>query len=327
MYKNILITILFILIAGCSKPTPEKTPSWYTNIPQDYKIFYAVGASDTQEKAKKIAIASMRESLTMEVNKLFLDKNNKLQPISKDDLEKILQHNKDVSNRLSLRSVRIVKHKNFNNQELVLISIQREAIFSRVKTISDVKLHRAEEANKRGLNKSAIDRFIALKPIVEVYPILASLAGYKQTLISTYNANDEFRFLKNIKEEYINLKNSINIYVLTDGNSRIFSSSLKNAFKEMGISTKNSTDSKNAVKLLVTSKTEETQNYSFNQSKSLIKLTTFDKEKNKISFRQHTFVGKSRKSQMEAKQQSALHLKYKVKKLGIFEFIGFKKQQ
>jgi len=90
MYKNILLAILVAFIAGCSQPKPEKIPSWYTNVPKDYKLFYAVGASDTQDKAKKIAIASMRENLTKEVNKLFLDKNNKLQPINKDDLEKIL---------------------------------------------------------------------------------------------------------------------------------------------------------------------------------------------------------------------------------------------
>ena len=59
MYKNILLALLVAFIAGCSKPKPQTVPSWYTNVPQDYKLLYAVGSSSDIDKAKKIAIMSL----------------------------------------------------------------------------------------------------------------------------------------------------------------------------------------------------------------------------------------------------------------------------
>ena len=323
MYKKILLVIALIFIAGCSKPKPEQIPSWYTNVPSDYKLFYAVGASDTKEKAIKRAISSMRETLSAKLNQSFRDKTHLIQPITQENLKEIIDTNVDIANRLTLSKAKVVKSKNFKGEELVLISVKRIDLFNKLKIISDLKLGRAKEQNKKAKNEDVIKRFMALEPIIKSYPTLASLGAYKQFLISTYSANDEFLFLKEVKNEYDELKNSINVYVLTDSNSRIFSSSIKDALNKKGFTTHNSVNSKNGVKLLITSKTTNSKDYTFNQSSSLVKLTTFDKNKEKISFRQHTFIGKSRKNLLEAKQQSAIHLKYKVKKLGIFDFLGF----
>lgn len=323
MYKKILLAIILIFIAGCTKPKPEQIPSWYTNIPHDYKFFYAVGSSDTREKAIKRAIASMRSTLSANINKTFINKTNLLQPISVENLKNILETNEDIANRLTLSKVKLEKYKNFKGEELVLISVKRIDLFNKLKIISDLKLGRAKEQNKKAKNKDVIRRFMALEPIMKSYAILASLAGYKQFLISTYSANSEFVFLKGVADEYDELKSTINIYVLTDSNSRIFSSTLKKAINDKGFSTSNTINSKHSVKLLVTSKTTNTKDYTFKQSSSLVKLTTFDTNKEKISFRQHTFVGKSRKNHIEAKQQAAIHLKYRVKKLGILDFLGF----
>jgi len=325
MYKNIILSIIIVFLAACSKPKPEIVPSWYTNIPSDYKLFYAVASSDTIEQAKKIAIANMRERLCAQVNLSFDNKNHKLQKISKKSLEKIKQYNIEVSNRLSLNRVKLEKSKTFRGKELVLISIPRIKLFKKIKIISDVKFHRAQEADKRALNKNAIDRFMALELAVKEWEVLASLAEYKEFLISTYSASDEFIFLNKLRKEYKELKDSINFYVLSDGNSRIFSRTIKNAIEAKGLSVKNEIDSKNSFKLLITSTTKEEKEYTFNKSSTLVKLTTFDNEKNKVSFRQHTFIGKSRKNYKEAKDQAAIHLHYKVKKLGIFDFIGFSK--
>jgi len=166
---------------------------------------------------------------------------------------------------------------------------------------------------------------MALELAVKELSVLASLAEYKEFLISTYSSADEFTFLNKIKKEYDDLKNSINFYILTDGNSRIFSHSIKNAIEAEGLHVGNDIRSKNSFKLLVTSKTENSQDYTFSKSKTLVKFTTFNNQKNKIKFRQHTFIGKSRKNAKEAKDQAAIHLDYKIKKLGIFDFIGFTK--
>lgn len=325
MYRKILLVLFLILIAGCTKPTPEQIPSWYTNIPSDYKFFYAIGSAKTKEQAIKKAIASMRENLSNSLNQKFRDKTHILHPITQENLKAIIDTNIDIANRLTLSKAKLVKSKKFKGEELVLINVKKIDLFNKLKIISDLKLGRAKEQSKKAKNKDVIRRYMALEPIVASYSTLASLAGYKQFLISTYSANDEFLFLKSIENEFNELKNTINIYVLTDSNSRVFSSSIKNAINKKGLSTKNSNDSKNSVKVLVTSTTSDTQDYTFNQSSSLVKLTTFDKDKEKISFRQHTFIGKSRKSHKEAKQQASVHMKYKIKKLGIFEFLGFKK--
>ena len=326
MFRNILLAILIIFLAACSKPKVETQPGWYTQVPVDYKYFYAVAKADTVDKAKKIAIVNMRTSLNQQVDARFEDKNHPLKNIDKVLLEKIKAYNKEVANRLALSRVKIEKTKRFNGKELVLIRIARKDLFSRIKVISDVKLHRAKEADKKAINKTVIDRYIALDLAMKEWVVLASLAEYKDFLISTYDASDEFTFLKKIKSQYDSLKNSITFYVLTDGNSRIFSSSIKNAILKEGLHVGSDTKSKNSFKLLLTSKTEQSQDYTFNQSKTLVKLSTFDNEKNKIKFRQHTFIGKSRKSYKEAKEQAAIHFKYKIKKLGFFDFIGFSKQ-
>ena len=325
MYKNIILTIFIIIMAGCSKPKPDTKlkskpdtkPSWYTQVPVDYKLFYAVASSDSVKQAKKIAIVNMRESLSTQVN----NKNNLLIAMDKKTLVKIKEHNKEIANRLSFSRIKLEKTKTFQGKELVLISIPRIDLFNRIKIISDIKLHRAEEAYKKSLNKNAIERYMALELAIKELPALVSLAEYKEFLISTYSSADEFAFLNKIKKEYDDLKNSIHFYILTDGNSRIFSHSIKNAIKSEGLHVDNDINSKNNFKLLVTSKTENSQDYTFNKSKTLVKLTTFNSEKKKIKFRQHTFVGKSRKNAKEAKEQAAVQLDYKIKKLGIFDFI------
>jgi len=75
MYKNILLVLIIAFIAGCSKPKPETIPSWYTNIPTDYKLLYAVGVSDNVNKAKKLALVSLRDTLNKNIDKEFKKKN------------------------------------------------------------------------------------------------------------------------------------------------------------------------------------------------------------------------------------------------------------
>ena len=326
MYKNILLAIILIFIAGCSKPKPVQAPSWYTTVPKDDKFLYAVGTSTDKNKAKVLALISMRENLVLKVNKTFENKNHILQPLDKNSLEEIFQHNYKIANKLSFSNTKIIKSAQFKGKELVLISIPKINMFNKLKAISDAKFYRVKQENKKSLNKNVVNRFISLDKVVDSYSTLASLTAYEELLNSKYMAKNEFIFLKNMKNEYNNLKETINIYVLTDGNSRIFASSIKKAIHEKGFSTKNSIKSKNSIKLLITSNTQESQDYSFNQSKSLVKFTTLNKDKDKIAFRQHTFIGKSRRSYIDAKKHSATYLNNKLKRLGIFNFIGFTKE-
>ncbi len=325
MYKNILLAIIVAIITGCSAPKPEQPPIWYTNVPTDDKLFYAVGSSKTIDSAKKNAIASMRESLSSNISSIIKMPTHKLQPLEENILKDIFRQNMDISNKLSLRGVSLDKSEEFNGEELVLISISKQTLFQRLKAISDAQFLRTKQEYDMTKNAAVLKRFLILDSLMQKFSSIASLTQYKKFLLNTYNPDAEFEFLKNMKKEYDGLKSSINIYVLADSNSRIFSSFIKDSLNEKGLSTKNNFDSEISLKLLVTSKTEESQEYSFNKSKSLVKFKIFDKNKKLLSLRQHTFIGKSRKSYQDAKEQSALYLHSKVKRLGIFDFIGIEK--
>jgi hypothetical protein len=324
MYKNILLATAIAFITGCSKPQPPQPPSWYTTVPTDINLYYAVGASDTIEKATKVAISSMRDSLNNELNRSFENTTHKLQPLESETIKEISEQNADISKKLSLKNIKLDRSKKFKGEELVLISISRLELFEKLKSISDAQFKRVKQEYEVNQNLIPIKRFILLESLMQNYANLASLSGYKEFLISTYSADDEFKFLKNMKNEFNELKSTINIHVLTDGNSRIFSSYIKDAINDKGLSTQNGTEAKNSLRLLITSTTLESKDYAFNQSKSLIKFTTFDKEKNEVAFRQHTFIGKSAKSYKDAKIQASNYLRKDLKRFDILDFIGIK---
>lgn len=326
MYKNIFLSLFITaFIAGCSAPKPDVAPEWYTNVPSDSKLYYAIGSSDSKEGAKKAAIESMRESLSTEVSGMFKDKKHPLQPIEKEMLENISKHATEISKKLSLQNIKLEKSIKFNENELVLISIPRAELFEKIKPISDLQFLRLKEEYAIRKNSITIKKFALLDELMEDFPRVTVLVGYKKFLLLSYNAEGEFKFLKEIKDEYDYLKSAINIYVLSDANSRIFAHNIREAIEQKGLSTKNSLDNENSIKLLITSETSEVQNYNFLQSKSLIKFTTFDNEKQQLAFIQHTFVGQSAKDFQDAKEHASANMQSKIKKLSLFDFIGFKK--
>ncbi|MBW6487741.1 hypothetical protein [Sulfurimonas sp.] len=326
MYKNIFLSLFIVaIIAGCSAPKPEVAPEWYTNVPSDSKLYYAVGASDSKDNSTKAAIESMAESLGAKVAGKFKDKEHPLQPLENETLEKISKHTLEISKKLSLQNIKLEKSTRFKGRELVLISIPRAELFEKIKPISDLQFLRLREAYTLRKTSITIKKFALLDELMEDFPRVAALVGYKKFLLHSYNAENEFKFLKEIKDEYDYLKSAINIYLLSDANSRIFAHNIRAAIKQKGLSTKNSLDDKNSVKLLITSETSEVQNYNFLQSKSLIKFTTFDNENKQLAFRQHTFVGQSAKDFQDAKEHASADMKRKIKKLSLFDFIGFEK--
>jgi hypothetical protein len=322
MYKNIFL-LIFLLFSACSKPKPVVIPSWYTNPPVDKVYIYDTQSSDISfEAANKSAVVDIRQSLALHVEQTL--KNNKILKIDEKQKSQILRHIVEISNRISMNRVKILKSKNINNKYIILSGIKKQTVYEKIAPILDVKLHRCIELSKKADSQKDIQKLLFLESAMNEYDKLISLLSYKEYLLDI-NLDDEYRFLSKLKKDYEKLKNSINIYVLSDINSKEFAKFLKDALSEDGLSVKNTLQYTRPFKLLITSKTQNSDVYEFKQSKTLLKLTLLDKNKNKVVFRQHTFIGKSKKSYKDAKKQAVEYMKYKMKKLGVFNFMGFKK--
>lgn len=325
MYKNLLIIIIITIFAGCSAPKPDKKPNWYTSPPKDYKNFYAVAAASNEVKAKGLATISLRERINAELDSSFKAPNHKLSP-TPEMLKEIIINNARICNELTIRGVKIEKSEIFNGQTLILISMPREELFKKLQVLSDNKFKDLKLDYNSNKNLVDIKRYVHIKPLMSQYAYLASLSACKEISISTFSSSSNFRLLKALSDEYEKLKSTINFYILSDGNSRIYTKAIKEAIKKDGFTLSRKMADNNTLKVIITSKTTSSQEYTFMVSKNLVKFTTYDADKNKVSFRQHTFVGKSRKSLKEAKHQTSVNLSSKIRKLGIFNFIGMKKK-
>lgn len=324
MYKNIILSIVIAIFAGCSAPKPDTKPNWYLVPAKDFNNFYAVGSGADINSAQSRAVVSLRKNFYTELNAEFKKPNNMLNEVDEEVLSEIFKSNEYISMKLSLKNVKVEKYTEFQGEILVLISIPRVDIFEQLKRMSDIKFKNVENAYKVSENDIPIKKFIALKPLMQEYSELASFAAFKEYTISTYRADKEFNFLKNLRQEYKELKEKISFYVLSDANSIAFTKSIKSAIESEGLRVQSAPLSEDSLRLIITSETTNTQDYTFNQSSNLIKYNTYDINKNEVAFRQHTFIGKSRKSYSDGKKQSVVQARSKINKLGIFDFIGLK---
>jgi len=325
MFKYIITAIIIAFFAGCSAPKPKTAPLWYTTLPKDFNFIYATAASTDEAKAKKIAIASLRTQINNELNDAFIKRTSKLIIDSDKELPALQKSNEYIANTLSMRAVTIEKSVLYKGETLVLVKLSRKTLFDALSRSLSKRLPQSIKAFQSVNEEIAIKKFITVSKLMKNYTKLASLIEAKKVAIPSYSTYDEFTHLNDLKQSYTKLKNDITVYILNDVNSRVFAPSVKDAIRGTGLLLSTKVRSKDSIKLLITSKTTNSQNYSFNQSKSLVKFTTYDINKKQISFKQHTFIGKSRKNYKEAKEQSAIHLSGKIKKVGIFKFLGLEK--
>ena len=325
MFKYIITAIIIALFAGCSAPKAKRAPLWYTTLPKDFNFIYATAASTDEGKAKKLAIASLRTQINQELNSAFENRTSKLMIESKKDIPLLEKSNEYLANTLSMRAVKIDKTAVFKGQTLILVKFSRKSLFDALSRSLNKRLPVSKKTFQDITSNVAIKRFVVIQDLMKNYGRMASLIEAKKVAIPSYSTYDEFTYLNELKKSYTKLKHDITLYVLSDVNSRAFTPAIKNALRGTGLLLSSKSESKDALKVLITSKTTNSQNYSFNQAKSLVKFTTYDINKKQVAFKQHTFIGKSRKSHKEAKQQSALHVSGKIRKLGIFNFLGLDK--
>ena len=327
MYKILLTALLIAFFAGCSAPKPKTPPTWYTSPPQDFNYFYAVGAADEEIKARNIAILSLRELLAKEMSNAFAKENHKLGTLEKNEQMQLSQSAKHIANTLSMRNVELEKSEKYDTATLVLVKIARKDIFEMAQKASKKKFDTLQKSYDNLQTKKAVVQYDQLSKLLQEYDTLASYAQLMESSISTYRADKDFLLLKQIKKSYNTLQSEITFYVLSDANSIAFIQTIKDAITKTGLEISKKSTSKEALTLLMTSQTEQSMDYSFMKSKSLIQFKVYDKEKNEIASRQHTIVGKSRKDYLDAKIQSAKSLQAVIHKIGIFDTLGLQEKK
>jgi hypothetical protein len=324
MLKYIITAILIAFLAACSAPKPKHAPSWYTSPPKDFQFFYSVAAGSSIANAKNKAIVNLRKQIATDLDSAFKNKTSKIKIYDELDISQILKQNERLINTMSLSGITIEKTAKFNDQELVLLKLPRKSVFDKFNIIATKRVKNLKENYALLDGKDSwLKQYSILSNCMKDFYKVASIVEAKNIAIKTTNFN-EIIFLNNLSQQYIKLKKEISIYALPDMNSRIYLQSVKDALAASGINLSSKQKGEKSLRLFITSETEFVQDYSFNRSKSLVKYTTYDSDKNVVAFRQHTYSAKSRRSYADAKIQTAAHQNSMIKKLGIFDFIGVK---
>lgn len=322
MYKYLLIIIITALFIGCSTPKPDKVPLWYTSPPQDSKFFYATGSGINPLKAKKNAVSNLRASIEHDLNKVFLNKSTKLKIFRNQDIKPILKENEIFSNTIVMRGLKIKEASVFKKDHLILIKLPRSLVFNYADKLFIKKLAHFKTKYESSQDKPAINKYVTFLKELPNYYKLISLLQAKKLSLKTYDGDEESIYLNKIGDKFYKLKQNISFHVLSDVNSKMYVSSVKDAIIDSGLTLSSQPLSKDSLKLFITSKTINSKDYTFNKSKTLIKYRTYNQDKKEVAFRQHTFVAKSRVSHQDAKQHSVLHQKNMIERLGIYNFIG-----
>jgi hypothetical protein len=322
MAKHLIFVLLLALFTGCSVPGPRTLPSWYTSPPQDYLNFYAVAIDPDETKAKNKAILNLRQGLLEALNKEFTKSDHKLGYIDEELLAVLARANEEICNTIPLRNVKVSERTELEGNTVILIQISRESLFETLEAASTNKMAESKAEYEKIKNLPVLQKYAAIKPLVKQYAYLAAYTQFKEIVLSTFRTTEDFLHLKELRDTLGELRSTITFYVLSDANSISFVNSIKEALIAEGLSLDNKMSSENGFKLLITSSTLDSMDYSFMQSKNLVKFNLYNTKKEEIAFRQHTFIGKSRKSYRDAKEQASVDLGKKVKKIGIFDFIG-----
>ena len=324
MYKTLFIALALTFFAGCSAPQPKTPPTWYTSPPQDHTYFYAVAIADEETHARNKAIASLRESLAEQMIKAYQDPKHPLQELDNTTLIELTHGAKHLANTLSIKNVQVEESQSYHENTLVLIKVAKKDIFDTLESISVPRFHSLQSRYEMLQDKIAIQGYKDLRSLIKEYNQLANLVQLKKLALVSYQTQKEFALLRELRHLYTQYQADISIHLLSDANSIAFIQALKKSIQENDLEISKIPKSNHSLTLLMQSSTKQLMEYDFMLSKTLIEFSLYDVQKNKIASRQHTLIGKSRKSHLDAKMQSAKSLQALLKQKGLFDTLGFK---
>ncbi len=322
VYKYILIAIITTFFIGCSTSNQKKSAHYYTAPAQNFNFLYASGSGKSKLKAKNNAISNLRVKINNTLDKAFLDKTTKLKIAQEQDIKQILKENEIFSKTITMFGLRVEKATIHKKEYTILVRLPKSFVFDYANKIFTKKMKASKQRYEIYKDKISITKYMYLLEELPHYYKLATLLEAKKMAYITYNTKKEAEYLNEIGSEFFRLKQSVSLYIFSDVNSKVFALNIKNAIIASGLTVSSKPLDNNHFNLFISSQTTNSQDYDFNKAKTLIKYRTFDQNKKEIAFRQHTFVSKSRVSHLDAKKQSTFYVKNKIRKLGVYDFIG-----
>lgn len=263
----------------------------------------------------------MRNELQHELNIKFENNTTKLY-YDQNDLKKILTSNETFCQTLSLRGVKVLKHKKFQNQEYVLVAISKEMLFKKIDFKAKQLLEDIKDRYKKSSHKIPLERYHSFQNIRELLFPYITMNEFQKIILRDYNTLDSDILLNKIQKEYFTFKNNITIHVLGDLASKDFTPHVKNAFLHNALSCDLMQKTKHTYRVILKTQTQDYDEYGFHMSKSVVVFQLYNSKQQLVSSKRHTFIGKSRKSYGDAHLQTALNVRARIAKLGIYEIVG-----
>lgn len=328
MVKNILLAFLLIFFTAChNTPEPESIPDWYTSPPVDYDYFYVVGIGNDKEDAQNNALTNFRISLAETLDVAIKRQNHPLGYLDENVLNVLSKSNEEIANTILISDLAIEESVSFNFKTLLLLKISRQDIFKNADLASASNLAFSKEKYENISNLPDLEKYTQLKILISDFARLSTYTQLKEICVPRFDASKDFTLLKNIYESLVELRSSFTFYILSDANSIAFVNYIKEGISKENLALHNKMRDENSYKIVITSKSENSIDYSVMQSKTVLKIELYGSNGILLTKKQHTFIGKSRDSHKVAKEQAAQNLRTKILKLGFFDFIGLKSIQ
>ncbi|MBU0632036.1 hypothetical protein KKA17_05265 [bacterium] len=327
MFKSFIYFVLILLIAGCStKKIEDRPPLWYTNPPKDYNFIYATASSNTLQSARNIAVLSINKDLNSKILDAIKAPDAALHVQDDADYNMLFDTSLAITKKLVFHGIKTLKDAEYHSEQLILISIARDALFEEEKSKLDAVYLPLKKEFETIDTISPIEQYAKLNLITSALNEIAIRAELLQIVLNGYDAGEYLSFVNQLKDKTKEINNSIAVRILGDVNSLPFVKPVEIGLLDKELYITRTLDRGNSYNIFLTTDIDKKMDYQFYKTTLTAKIITATKDKKIISTKMHTFIGKSRKGYADAKLQAESGFIKKVKSFGVFEFLGLIKK-
>lgn len=300
----------------------KQLPMWYMNPPQSTpSTLYAVGEGKSKKEAIDGALSLLASTLSVSISSSFNAKTVvKEGRVNSSDATYINQTQSDV------KKVRITNYELLNAEQLgfkryaVLIKADKKALFDGLKNDIDQRLEIISKEEKSVQNENGLEQYsFYKKSLNEVADIPNSLSVMK-VLNTTFNSSEYLQKLAKLKQSYTMTKAQITFSIITQENTKRFSSSIEKGLTNEGFKIEVNTN-KYHFRVFVRAKINRASAYGFDIARSEISFVTKDYKNRAVATNVVHIDGQSSQGYKIALQDIVKKLNLMVEKEGIAEFL------